>query len=334
MKLSSFLSIPATAAAVATLTLSVNAQSTAGVGGKVYACKVPGQVALTFDDGPGPYADDLLALLARKKVKATFFLIGRMIDEDPEGAVTVMKYYNAGHHIASHTYHHPDLDTKTAEQIRDEMKQTSDAIFRVSGLRVNYMRPPMGNCGPECMQVMTKELNLTVVSWNVDSNDWRYIELPGTEAVTMAMDEVNKVIVERSDPSSDSFVVLAHEIHHFSVYGLTETLIDAVTAKGYTFVTVEECHGRPAYSVNKNPPPLKPTQSTTMGTMTTPMMMPTASTTTSRATATQTPNTDPSTPLISKDTPPTSAAAGLLARDGVAKALGWTLLAVAIHALV
>ncbi|KAG0238388.1 hypothetical protein BGW42_005621 [Actinomortierella wolfii] len=256
-------SIPAVLVSLATLSLSSGAWSDPS-DGKMYSCINPGQVALTFDDGPGQYADELLALLERKNVKTTFFLIGEMITGDSRQAEAVKKYYDAGHQLASHTYTHPNLNKLTAAQMRDEMRKTSDAIYKHAGVRVNHMRPPMGECGAECMKVMTKQLNQTVVQWNVDSNDWRYVGMPTSQAVSRAMKEINELIVEDSDPDTDSFIVLAHEIHQFSVNHLTERMIDAIADKGYTFVTVEECLGIPAYAEDTNNPPEPPATSTTV----------------------------------------------------------------------
>ncbi|KAF8939786.1 hypothetical protein BGZ58_008763 [Dissophora ornata] len=213
---------------------------------KIDICTKPGTVALTFDDGPGAYNDQLLALLAKKNVKATFFLLGSMIAENAAQGGAPKKILAAGHQLASHTYTHGNLDAMTEEQMKKEMSMTSDIMFQNAGVRPAYMRAPEGRCAAACTKVMT-ELGLVVSHWNVDTNDWRYKALPAQEATEKSLVEINKVIIQDSNPATDSFILLEHEIHKFSVDLLAERVIDSILAKGYRFVTMEECVGKPAY---------------------------------------------------------------------------------------
>ncbi|KAF9197530.1 chitin deacetylase [Haplosporangium sp. Z 27] len=209
-------------------------------------CQMPGVVAYTFDDGPGIYNAELLTKLAARNVTATFFVIGENVEMRPE---ILKNTYDAGHQIASHTYDHPDLDSLTATKIRKEMTSTEELIFNATGVRPRYMRAPMGNCAATCQKVMS-DLSLIPTYWNVDTNDWRYTTLAKTDlqaALDKAMTEVNDMIVNNSDPAVDSFILLQHEIHQYSVEYLVDLVIDAVLKKGYRFVTMEECHGESSY---------------------------------------------------------------------------------------
>ncbi|CAO3563674.1 unnamed protein product [Mortierella alpina] len=229
------------------LTLSsVAFGQTAGNGTTILQCIKPGMVALTFDDGPGAFNDQLLALLKKKNVAATFFVLGAMIDEKPEQAASLKKMLDAGHQLASHTYTHSILDTLTEEQMKMEMKNTSDTMFKHAAVRPYYMRAPQGECADKCMKVMT-DLGYIVTRWNVDTNDWKHATLAAAQATNLSMTEINEKIVAKSDPKVDSFIILEHEIHKFSVDFVAELVIDAVLKKGYKFVTVEECVGKPAY---------------------------------------------------------------------------------------
>ncbi|KAG0279038.1 hypothetical protein BGZ96_002099 [Linnemannia gamsii] len=239
---------------------------------KIDTCTKPGVVALTFDDGPGAYNDQLLALLAKKNVKATFFLLGSMIAENAQQAASLKKILAGNHQLASHTYSHGNLDAMTEEAQRLEISKTSDIMFQHSGVRPAYMRAPEGRCGAPCTKVM-ESLGLVVSHWNVDTNDWRFKALAPAAATEKSMEEINKVIIQDSNPATDSFILLEHEIHKFSVDLLAERVIDAVIAKGYKFVTMEECVGKPAYLTGSVVPPVVPPTTNT----TVPVVPPTSS---------------------------------------------------------
>jgi len=213
---------------------------------KIDTCIKPGTIALTFDDGPGIYNAQLLAILAKKNVKATFFLIGENIVQTPALSATLKNILAGGHQLASHTYTHSNLDLMTEDQMKKEMQQTSDAMFTHSGVRPAYMRAPEGRCAELCTKVMT-ELGLVISHWNADTNDWRHTAEAPQAAADLSMVEVNNVIIKNSNPATDSFILLQHEIHKFSVELLADRVIDAILAKGYKFVTMEECVGKPSY---------------------------------------------------------------------------------------
>ncbi|KAF9941903.1 hypothetical protein BGZ67_003733 [Mortierella alpina] len=234
-------------AAIACSAIFLASLVAAQVPGSVEKCITPGVVAYTFDDGPAVYNDQLLAILKKKNVKATFFVLGEMIALNAQQAGALKKILADGHQLASHTYTHGDLSTMTVAQMQSEMSRTSDIMFTHSSVRPRYMRAPYGSCGEPCLKVMA-DLGLVVSYWNVDTNDWQYKnETDPLAFTTKAMAEVNSKIVTNSDPKQDSFIVLQHELEKFSVEHLTDTVIDAVLKAGYRFVTMEECIGTPAY---------------------------------------------------------------------------------------
>ncbi|KAF9427553.1 hypothetical protein BGZ76_002295 [Entomortierella beljakovae] len=225
---------------------------------KIDTCQRAGELALTFDDGPGIYNDQLLGILAKHNVKATFFMIGEMVAQSPAQAASLKKILAAGHQLASHTYTHSNLDAMTEEQMKSEITRTSDIMFQNSGIRPAYMRAPEGRCSALCTKVMT-EMGLVISHWNVDTNDWRFKSLSAAEATEKSMVEVNKVIIQDSNPATDSFILLQHEIHKFSVESLADRVISAILTKGYKFVTMEECVGKPAYLSGSTVPPVTST---------------------------------------------------------------------------
>ncbi|KAF9318805.1 hypothetical protein BG003_010533 [Podila horticola] len=251
---------------------------------KVDTCTKPGVVAWTIDDGPGMYNDQLLAIMAKKNVTATFFVLGTMIDQNAAQAGALKKVLAGGHQLASHTYSHGNLDNMTVDQMKKEMSTTSDAMFKHSGVRPRYMRAPEGRCGPECTKVMT-DLGLVISHWNVDTNDWRFMnEKDPLVATEKSMVEINDVILKNSDPAKDSFILLQHEIHKFSVEHLADRVIDSILKKGYRFVSMEECVGEKPYLEGSILPSTSGTSSTTSATTAT-MTTTAAVTATTTATA-------------------------------------------------
>ncbi|ORX76073.1 glycoside hydrolase/deacetylase, partial [Basidiobolus meristosporus CBS 931.73] len=200
-------------------------------------CVKPGLFALTFDDGPGLATGDLLAILKKKKVKATFFSLGIQARD-----ISIGKYLKQalddGHQVASHTDRHLSLNTLTVEEMKEEMKTAEISIKQATGVVPVYMRPPYGDCNPTCQEVM-KTLGYQIVAWNVDSNDWQYVGNPER------YDSLVSNIVEKvgpSNPKVDSFISLQHDIHDFSIER-TSKIIDIIKEKGYKFTTVAECLG-------------------------------------------------------------------------------------------
>lgn len=210
----------------------------------------PGQWALTFDDGPSPFTPTLLQTLKTANVSATFYVLGVQV-EQPELAKSTKAAFDAGHMIASHTYDHTDLNTLTAAQVKDQMTRTGTLLKQITGATPNYMRPPFGNCGATCAAAM-KELGMVVTTWDVDSNDWRFV---GTPDEPKAFDAFTTALAA-ADVKTSGHMSLQHDIHQFSV-NLVPKIIAAIKAKGFTFVTADKCAGGtvPAYKESGVPAP-------------------------------------------------------------------------------
>lgn len=129
----------------------------------------PAEVALTYDDGPNdPYTRQLLEVLARQHVRATFFIIGRYAAELPQ---LLRQVYQEGHTIGSHTMTHPKLYYLTTKRIRSEVADATARIEDIIGARVRLFRPPFGGRHPGLFRIL-EELSLVPVLWNVTSGDW------------------------------------------------------------------------------------------------------------------------------------------------------------------
>ena len=136
----------------------------------VVAAKKPWQIALTFDDGPNdPDTHRLLEVLAKHRVRATFFMIGRFVKQRPEIARAVAA---AGHLVGNHTMTHPLLMIRRPKVVRQELRDCNDALEDALGVPVRWFRPPHGGRRPDVLRA-ARELGLTPVLWNAMGYDWK-----------------------------------------------------------------------------------------------------------------------------------------------------------------
>jgi len=132
----------------------------------------PREVALTYDDGPNDACtESLLELLDRYNAKATFFMIGRFVRQNPALARQV---HAAGHLVGNHTMTHPWLAWQSARRIGEELRGCQQALEDALGEPVRYFRPPHGARRPFVLRTAT-ELGLTTVQWNAMGQDWNPI---------------------------------------------------------------------------------------------------------------------------------------------------------------
>lgn len=128
-----------------------------------------GVVALTFDDGPFPiYTTLLLDTLDRLHIKATFFLVGEQVEQYPYFAQAIAR---AGHEIANHSFHHPNLAQLTPLAVEDELRSAQEAIATVTGVTPKYFRPPGGDYNDTVLRV-ARALGLVTVFWTDNPGDY------------------------------------------------------------------------------------------------------------------------------------------------------------------
>src|SRR6202171_1976625 len=187
------------------------------------------QIALTFDDGPNdPHTLRLLEVLASHDVRATFFLIGRYVQQLPEISRQIIE---AGHVVGNHTFSHPLLIFKSAAEIRQELSDCRSALQDAIGEHSNLFRPPFGGRRPAVLRI-ARELGLEPVMWNVTGYDWN--------APPAAVIERK---VEKQIRGGD--VILLHDGGHKAMGAdrsqtviATDRLITGHKEEAYEFVTV------------------------------------------------------------------------------------------------
>lgn len=132
----------------------------------------PDEFALTYDDGPNDTCtEQLLEILARYDVRATFFMIGRFARQR---ASLVRQVRAGGHLIGNHTWSHPLLMTRSPRRVREELAATNAELEDILGERIRYFRPPHGGRRPDVLRA-AREMGLVPVLWNAMGCDWRPI---------------------------------------------------------------------------------------------------------------------------------------------------------------
>ncbi|HKV80850.1 MAG TPA: polysaccharide deacetylase family protein [Candidatus Sulfotelmatobacter sp.] len=216
--------------------LSAGYQSMAPTGqwyGRTFTSLARGtrQLALTYDDGPNdPHTMRLVEVLARHDVKATFFLIGRYVQQRPDIVREIVK---AGHIIGNHTFTHPLLTFKIATEVRKELTDCRAAIQDAVGEHSNLFRPPFGGRRPAVLRI-ARELGLEPIMWNVTGYDW---SAPPA------------VVIEKKVSSQirGGDVILLHDGGHKQIGAdrsqtvlATDHLVTRYKSEGYDFTTIQQ----------------------------------------------------------------------------------------------
>jgi len=152
-------------------------------GQSLIAPKKPGELALTFDDGPNPaWTPRLLEALAKHEVKATFFMLGSRAEAE---VALVRRVAAEGHLIGNHSWSHLNLAVTGAERVREELRRTSETLEQITGAPVKFFRPPFGARRPAVLRI-ARELGLTPVLWNAMTSDWSE---PSADAIVQRLTE-------------------------------------------------------------------------------------------------------------------------------------------------
>jgi len=202
------------------------------------SCFNKNQIALTFDDGPFAYTDDLLSLLDRKGVKATFFVNGKNQGDITQArwADVLRRTANRGHCVASHTWSHRSLGNIDDAGMRREMLDLDASLLSILGRRPRYMRPPYGDLGTFSRNWLTDN-GYDIVMWNVDGWDWDQ---------SKPLEQVWNDQVGGMAPGNGP-IVLNHDIWPRTVYQLVEREIDYARGRGLQFVTIDQCLQQSCY---------------------------------------------------------------------------------------
>lgn len=181
-------------------------------------------IAMTYDDGPHPTnTPRLLDILAARNIKATFYVIGNSVNQNPG---VLRRTVAEGHEIGNHSQTHPLLSKLGDSQLRQEMQRCEDAIGRAAGVRPRTMRPPYGGLLQRQRQLVLNEFGYPTILWSVDPLDWKR---PGASVIASR-------IVSSTTPGG---IVLAHDLHSQTIDSMPQAL-DGLLRRGFRFVTVSQ----------------------------------------------------------------------------------------------
>lgn len=167
------------------------------------------------------YLPEMLASLKKHQVKASFFLEGRWVKNNPELAKMIV---SAGHEVGNHSYTHPDMKRISAAQTREQLVKTNEVIEASTGKKSIWFAPPSGSYRDETVTIAA-ELKMKTVMWTVDTIDW---QKPSPDQL------INRVTSKISNGS----MVLMHPTE--STAKSLDTLITLIEEKGLKIGTVSD----------------------------------------------------------------------------------------------
>jgi peptidoglycan/xylan/chitin deacetylase (PgdA/CDA1 family) len=185
------------------------------------------QVALTFDDGPDPRSTpQLLDLLREQKIPATFFCIGRRVEDNPALAARIVA---EGHLLENHSHAHSNFTNfYPRAKLREELKQAQEAIVKACGVAPKLFRPPVGLSNPNTFRA-ARDLGLRVIGWSVRSLD-TVIARP-----EQVVDRVRRGVTPGA-------IILLHDgnIPNEKLLATVKSLLDTFRGLGYEVVRLDE----------------------------------------------------------------------------------------------
>lgn len=175
-------------------------------------------VALTFDDGPGKYTEQLVEILKENDANATFFVLGTCVERYKDA---VLYAYENGNEIAIHGYSHTSFKKMTIEEIQNEIDLTKQLIEESGAESSNLVRPPGGNINSKIVD----NISSSFILWNIDTRDWEFRNVESIKG---------KVI----DKIEDGDIILFHDIYKTTIDAIKEILPELKDE--YQLVTVSE----------------------------------------------------------------------------------------------
>lgn len=181
------------------------------------------QIALTFDADEGDqYIGDILDILAKYDVEATFFMKGTWVEQYP---VWVKKISEAGHDLGNHGQNYVNMSKLTEEEQTDEVLSVHESVKELTGIDMELYRPPYGEYNDKVIQNI-KGNGYIPICWSVDSLDWKNY---GANSI------VDTVVNHRSLGNGD--IVLMHIDAKYTAKAL-EQMIVGLQKRGYELVPV------------------------------------------------------------------------------------------------
>jgi polysaccharide deacetylase family sporulation protein PdaB len=191
------------------------------------------KVAITFDASwREDNTDEIIKILDKYKVKATFFLVGTWVDANPEKLKLLSE---KGHEIGNHTNSHPDMNNISKAALIKEMEITDGKIKKITGKGTELFRCPSGSYNDLVIETV-ESTNRYCVQWDVDSIDWKN---EGQEI------ELNRILKK----SKAGSIILFHNEAKYTPQNLP-LIIEYFQKNGYSMVTVSDLIYKENYTID------------------------------------------------------------------------------------
>ncbi len=190
--------------------------------------------SLSFDAAWGNEdTQQLIDILEKYQVKATFFVVGSWVDKFPE---SVKALSDAGHEVMNHSNTHPHMPQLSNEKMKEEIESCNDKIEKVTGKRPNLHRVPYGDYNNNVVQAV-RECGCYTIQWDVDSLDWK----------DLSASEITSRVTKRVKPGS---IVLFHNAALHTPEALPQ-ILEKLQGDGYKFVPISELIYMDNYAIDQ-----------------------------------------------------------------------------------
>ena len=189
------------------------------------------EIALTFDDGPHPRdTPEVLDVLAKHAVRATFFLIGKDVEKNQSLAKQI---HTGGHEIGIHCYRHVPFPFEKPDVLRKQLEKTKTLISQACGIppiEIRDVRPPYG--------AFTSKTKSLLAEWGYRLVMWNCIPPHFTQPLSWTIQQILNASISGS-------IIVLHDGHgHGSKAAqIVETIVPKIKSQGFEFVTVKRMHG-------------------------------------------------------------------------------------------
>lgn len=176
-------------------------------------------VALTFDDGPSIYTKEILEILRKHDVNATFFVLGNKVETYSD---LLNEMLSDGNIIGNHSYNHKWLIKLSEDKMKEQLDKTNEEIQKYTGYIPTLLRPTYGSVNKKLKNIS----NMEIVLWTVDTMDWKY-------------KSVNRIVSRATSNLKDGDIILMHDIYKRTANSL-DKIITEIKNQGFEIVTVLE----------------------------------------------------------------------------------------------
>lgn len=175
-------------------------------------------LALTYDDGPSDYSHELLDILKKHSVKASFFFQGYLVETNED---IIKRVYQEGHSVGSHSFDHPNFNLLSGDEIIWQIEETDRKIEKAIGIKTAWFRSPYG----ESSEFVRSLVGKPTIHWNIDSQDW----------MGLTAKQISDKVQE---DARDGGIVLLHDTQRTTI-DASKIFIPALLDQGYQLVNLE-----------------------------------------------------------------------------------------------